>query len=146
MTVVAGIFIINKKHEILLAHPTNHKPDFWSMLKGAVEEGEHQLEAALRETFEECNVRLTKKDRFYALQPKKYRSGKKLLYPYVILESENSFESATFDLKCNSFVPEEKGGFPEMDDYRWFSMAEAEKVMHEAQVACLDEIKQILRK
>jgi hypothetical protein len=24
-----------------------------------------------------------------------------------------------FKLKCNSNVPKERGGFPEMDDYKW---------------------------
>jgi hypothetical protein len=30
-----------------------------------------------------------------------------------------------FKLKCNSNVPKERGGFPEMDDYKWVLIDEA---------------------
>jgi RNA polymerase sigma factor (sigma-70 family) len=46
-----------------------------------------------------------------------------------------------------SNVPEDRGGFPEMDDYDWVTIDEARKLLHETQVSCLDKVKQLfLRK
>ncbi len=39
-TIAAGIFIVRKDKKILICHPTNHKPDFWSIPKGKVDNGE----------------------------------------------------------------------------------------------------------
>jgi predicted NUDIX family NTP pyrophosphohydrolase len=40
-------------------------------------------------------------------------------------------------------VPEDRGGFPEMDDYKWVTLDEAAVMLHETQVACLNEIKHL---
>jgi predicted NUDIX family NTP pyrophosphohydrolase len=45
--------------------------------------------------------------------------------------------------QCNSNVPEERGGFPEMDDYKWVTLDEAATMLHETQTACLPEIKRL---
>jgi len=54
--------------------------------------------------------------------------------------------STKFDLKCNSNVPEDRGGFPEMDDYKWVSIDEARNLLHPTQVACLDKIVELNEK
>jgi len=46
-------------------------------------------------------------------------------------------------LQCNSNVPEDRGGFPEMDGYDWVTIDEARKLLHPTQVACLDKVKQL---
>ena len=52
--------------------------------------------------------------------------------------------SFTTTLKSrNSNVPEERGDFPEMDDYKWVTIDEARGLIHETQVACLDKVKQL---
>ena len=55
-------------------------------------------------------------------------------------------DSNKFKIKCNSNVPEERGGFPEMDDYRWVSIDDARKFLHPTQVACLDKIVELNEK
>jgi predicted NUDIX family NTP pyrophosphohydrolase len=63
----------------------------------------------------------------------------------LVLERNNSsLNWDSFELKCNSFVPEDRGGFPEMDDYKWVSLDEARVILHNTQVACLDKIKELL--
>ena len=145
-TLAAGVFLVRKNGTVLVCHPTNHKPDFWSIPKGKLDENETPLAAAIRETFEETNISLIFNEKnLIALDPVNYGHKKKMLYPFVVFESMTSVLNwDTFDIKCNSNVPIERGGFPEMDDYKWVSIEEARGLLHETQVACLDKIKHLI--
>lgn len=148
-TIAAGIFIIKKDGNLLVCHPTNHKADFWSIPKGKVEEGETMLEAAIRETYEETNLDLTDSHDFdiYELNPVNYGHRKKIIHPFLFLESvKSTIDWKTTEIKCNSNVPIERGGFPEMDDYKWVSLDDARSILHETQVACIDRILELTRK
>lgn len=139
----AGLFIINKKLEVLICHPTHHPQDVWSIPKGKIEEGEEPVDAAIRETFEETNIDVSQYDMIHTLEPINYASKKKMLYPFLIFESQNDkIDWINLDIKCNSNVEEEKGGFPEMDDFKWVSIDEAIKVIHETQAITLGIIKE----
>lgn len=145
-TIAAGIFIVKKDGKLLICHPTNHAPDFWSIPKGKVEEGESMIDGALRETFEETNIDLAVAIDFsiHELEPVNYGHKKKILHPFLFLETMDSFINWEEQLiKCNSNVPEERGGFPEMDDYKWVTIDEARNLIHETQVACLDKVETI---
>lgn len=130
----------------LVGHPTNHKPNFWSIPKGRLDENEQPLEAAVRETFEETNADVSSWKIVHNLEPVKYKRMKKTLHPFVLFETQNSIDFNEFQLQCNSFVPESQGGFPEMDDFKWVTIDEARECLHESQVACLDEIQKIIDK
>lgn len=143
----SGIFILRKDKKLLICHPTNHAVDFFSIPKGKVEVGETMIDAAIRETFEETNIRLKYSDDFiiYTLNSVGYRSGKKTLHPFLFKEKSNStFDWANTEIKCNSNVPDERGGFPEMDGYQWVTLDEAKKLLHETQVNAILEIEDIL--
>lgn len=143
--ITSGIFIVNKNNEVLICHPTNHAPTFWSIPKGIVENGEMILDAAIRETFEETNIDFTKANGLKELESIEYKKGKKRLYPFLAWEPAiYGIDWNSFDIKCNSFVPVEKGGFPEMDDYKWVTIDEAIGLVHEAQVPVLNQIKVII--
>jgi 8-oxo-dGTP pyrophosphatase MutT (NUDIX family) len=143
--ITSGIFIVNKKNEVLICHPTNHAPTFWSIPKGVVEKGEMILDAAIRETFEETNIDFSKAIGLRQLESVEYKKGKKLLYPFLAWEPAiYGIDWNSFDIKCNSFVPVEKGGFPEMDSYLWCSIPEAITLVHEAQIPALTQIIQIV--
>ena len=112
-----------------------------------VEDDEIFLEAAFRETYEESNLDLNGSTDFtiYPLNSVEYKNKKKILYPFLMLENNNSkFDWDSVELKCNSNVPENIGGFPEMDGYKWVTLDEAEKLIHETQVRCLPKIKEII--
>ncbi len=148
-TIAAGIFIVRKDKRLLICHPTNHKPDFWSIPKGKAEEGETMWEAASRETFEETNINfeLLNKDNWtiHELDGVTYGHKKKMIYPFLCLETnESDLSWNDIEIKCNSNVPVDRGGFPEMDDYKWVSIEEARPLIHETQAACLDKITQII--
>jgi len=146
-TIAAGLFIVRKDKKLLVAHPTNHKENFWSIPKGKVEDNETFLEGALRETYEETNLNLVDTNKFdiFPMQSVNYSHKKKILYPFLYLEKpESKFNWEDQELKCNSNVPDERGGFPEMDDYKWVTLDEARELLHATQVACIDKILDIV--
>lgn len=144
-TVAAGIFLLRDDHKILVCHPTNHAPDFWSIPKGKVDGEETTLQAAIRETFEETNIDVKAYKAIKALTPVNYGHKKKILHPYILWEyANNNFDWNAFDIKCNSNVPEARGGFPEMDGFKWVSITEAYNLLHETQVACLKDIESFI--
>ena len=142
-TIAAGIFIIRKDKKLLICHPTNHKLDFFSIPKGKKEIDEGLLDCALRETEEETNLNLRKTTNFsiHVLPPVEYAHKKKILHPFVYLENQDStIDWETMDIKCNSRVPKDRGGFLEMDSFKWSTIDEARPLLHETQVDCLDKV------
>lgn len=145
ITIAAGIFLLRENARILICHPTNHAPDFWSIPKGKLNNGETPLQAAIRETFEETNIDLKDYKAVKALTPVNYSHKKKMIHPFVVWEHANKhIDWDSFDIKCNSNVPEARGGFPEMDDYKWVTIEEARPLLHQTQVICLDEIQSFI--
>ena len=138
-----GIFLINRDGKLLVAHPTNHPENFWSIPKGKVDSGEDFLTAALREMWEEVNIDFRDNDIiFHELTPKVFNNKRKRLNSFVIFEKENdSFDFSKFELKCNSKVQPEMGDFYEMDDFTWIDFNSEKHKLHHTQVECFDEIK-----
>lgn len=148
-TIASGLFIVKKDKKLLICHPTNRNPNKYSIPKGRVEDDEIFLEAAFRETYEETNLNLNGSTDFtiYPLNSVEYKNKNKILYPFLMLENENSkFDWDSVELKCNSNVPKKIGGFPEIDGYRWVTLDEAEELIHETQVRCLPKIKEIIER
>lgn len=147
--IAAGIFIVKNDGTLLVCHPTNHAPDFWSIPKGKVEEGESMLEGAIRETYEETNIDFNFINKLHysmhQLEPVNYGHKKKILHPFLCVEVAN-FPWDHIEIKCNSNVPDERGGFPEMDDYKWVSLEEAKALLHDTQVACIDKIIELVKR
>ena len=141
----AGLFLINKSNKLLICHPTKHKPNVWSIPKGKVEALESFVDACVRETYEETNIELSDyKRKMIMLDSVNYSHRKKTLIPFVLFENDcEGLDLSLITLQCNSNVPEERGGFPEMDDYKWVTIEEARDLIHETQVACLDKVKQL---
>lgn len=145
----AGVFLVRKDGKLLVCHPTNHAPNVYSIPKGKIENDETKFEAALRETEEETNINLNKLNGFnvYELESVTYKHGKKTLHPFLFLENNDSvIDWETIEIKCNSNVPESRGGFPEMDGYLFVTLKEAETLLHDTQVLCLDTIRKIINK
>lgn len=143
----AGLFIINPKDELLVGHPTNHDPNFWSVPKGRIEDGETTLEAGIRETYEETNVNLKPLyDEgilvYNEAMIEIYKHKKKALYPFIIYTEKNTeFNFESINLKCSSFV-EVPGGvdFPEMDEVKWMPIEEAIEKLHLTQIKVLKNL------
>jgi 8-oxo-dGTP pyrophosphatase MutT (NUDIX family) len=149
----AGVFLVRNDGKLLIVHPTGHKPNVWSIPKGKVDKGEMDYDAALRELHEETNVDLYMKIGqftivdYVELPVQVYSHKRKELWPFVICESRSTnIDFNRFDIKCNSTVPLDRdwnAGKPEVDDFKWVTIDEAREVLHETQVACLDEVDKI---
>jgi 8-oxo-dGTP pyrophosphatase MutT (NUDIX family) len=136
----AGIFLLDKEHRLLVAHPTKQRPDRWSIPKGRPDAGESHLQTAIRETFEETNIRIPHDVAHHALA---HQEGQvQLLITFLVLESENPLlDWGRFDLCCHSMTP---GGYPEMEDFQWISLDRAEVELLRTQRKCIPEIRAIL--
>lgn len=142
----AGIFLIRKDYKLFIGHPTKERPNKWSIPKGHIEEDEIPTQAAVREMYEESNINVSDWKLLHNLEPVKYKNKDKILIPYVLFETQNNFDFNLFEPKCNSNVPIEMGGYPEMDEYRWVTLAEARNLLYQSQVKCLDKIEEIIQK
>lgn len=141
----AGIFIIRNDGKLLICHPTNHPLNVWSIPKGRVDEGETFLEAAIRETFEESNINVSDCKVIYSLESVNYTNKKKILHPFLLLEIKNpNLNLGLIEVKCNSYVPEDKGGFLEVDIFLWVDLDEAQHLLHPTQASCIPKIKQMI--
>ena len=56
MKITCGIFLFNKRGELLIVHPTFHAKNIWSIPKGTQDSNETPLQAAIREMFEEIGI------------------------------------------------------------------------------------------
>ena len=146
MIKVAGFFLVRKDNKILVCHPTRHPSTFWSIPKGRLDNDEEPLDAAIRETMEESNVDLTDWQIIHNIEPIVYPNNKKILYAFVFFEFQNKINFDSLDLKCNSFVEREKGGFPEMDGYKWLTVDESKEQLHPSQIKALIELEKLIIK
>ncbi len=142
IVITAGIMIVRKDHKILICHPTNHDPNFWSISKGKVDDGESLWETAIRETYEETNIMIPNDVKKYKQDRVTFKHKKKAIHIYIVREDENDFNIDDFDIKCNSNVEPEIGGFPEMDDFKWVTISEARRLVHYSQLPSLDVVEE----
>lgn len=133
----AGLILLNLKGEVLIEHPTNHSPNIWSIPKGVVNKGENEYDAAIRETTEETSIdiRKIKHELIKEIPLIKYHSNRNKIKMFVIQLKEDISE---LELSCPSMVTQMRGEtlikpFPEVDEYRWVSLEESCKLIHEAQ-------------
>ena len=142
----SGLFLVNKSNKLLICHPTRHPSNVWSIPKGKVEALETFVDACVRETYEETNIELSRyKDKLIKLDSVTYTHKRKELIPFVLFENDcEGLDLSLNTIQCNSNVPEDRGGFPEMDAYKWVDLDDARTVLHETQVACLDAIKKLI--
>jgi len=129
-----GLFIIHNGR-FLIAHPTNGGISTWSIPKGLKDEGETYEQAAIRETFEETNIDITRYpgERRYVGQAI-YPTKRKVLHAFVQVLPQLPSE----ELKCHTFV---NGEFPECDDYRWVTYDEGMLLLPHATRVLLVRIK-----
>jgi 8-oxo-dGTP pyrophosphatase MutT (NUDIX family) len=115
-TLSCGILVLNPQAELLLCHVTGAW--HWDIPKGGLEAGEAPLDAALRETREECGIdfsaqALTDLGRMPYLP-------RKDLHLYAVLSAR--FDAAT--CRCVSHYSDSWGrSRPEMDGWEWTPFA-----------------------
>lgn len=146
MKTTCGIFLLNRNNEILVEHPTNHKPDLWSIPKGNADPKEAYLDAAIREFREETDLDIRKLDNCSYIKEYdiiEYKSRKKQLKSYLYKCDGLLYN---YPFKCTSMVVYLGGKklekpFPECDDFKWVSIDEAFELLHYTQVEVLHKVK-----
>jgi predicted NUDIX family NTP pyrophosphohydrolase len=129
--------------QVFLVHPGGPfwaKKDLgaWSIPKGEFDDSEDGLAAARREFREETGQQVD--GDFIVLAPVKQRGGK-MVHTWAI---EGEVDEAA--IRSNEFEMEwpprsgRKARFPEIDQGRWFSIAEAKRRILSAQAPILDEL------
>jgi predicted NUDIX family NTP pyrophosphohydrolase len=131
----AGILLFrrNPTLQVYLVHPGGpyfEKRDegYWSIPKGGIEEGETELQAAIRELEEETSVNLSSipADMFIDLGEIRYNSGKRIHIFAYEFEQEVPFKSITTWIEF-PYKSGKKLEIPENDRGEWFSLDEAYK-------------------
>lgn len=133
--------------EVFLVHPggpfwARKDAGAWSIPKGAVEEGEDPLAAALREFEEETGTRPT--GEAMALEPRRQPAGK-LVYAWAMRGDLDpaAVTSATFSMEW----PPRSGRhqeFPEVDRAGWFTLDAAREKILRGQAPFLQDLECIL--
>jgi 8-oxo-dGTP pyrophosphatase MutT (NUDIX family) len=105
-----------------------------------MEEGEPSLAVGARELLEETGIGLEKINVLgtYPLPSRKYQKQNKVLESFLVT-TDTDFSTHSF----SSNLVEGKG-FPENDQWKWFSLPDAEKVIHESQRSNIEVISGIL--
>jgi predicted NUDIX family NTP pyrophosphohydrolase len=147
----AGILLFRERGgrtEVLLIKPggpfwRNKDAGAWMIPKGAVEEGETPAEAALREFAEETGTRLQAVP--FPLRTIRQAGGK-----YVeafALEGDLDAESITSNEFEMEWPPRSglRARFPECEQARWMTLAEARTMMLPSQLPLLDALEQKLK-
>ena len=140
-----GIYLINSDDKLLIGHPTKHKPNVWAIPKGRINEGESDyFEVAKRELLEETNIDLNKFDIVNKVEFDliRYRETNKYLKGFFI-KVDNSFSGE--DIKCDSMVYRDGvPSFPEFDDFKWVTIEESKKLLHQFQINNLEKCQQLI--
>lgn len=119
--------MVDDKYYFFVGHPGGWKKEYWAYLKGGIEEGENEAEAALREFKEESGVDL---------------SGERDKLEYLgIVQQNKSKKVAAFAIKYPDIDPSkcfsniiEDVVTPEIDRYCWMEWSELELLTHPAHI------------
>lgn len=115
--------------------PENRRKNYWALLKGTMEEGEDELETALREFQEESGLRLDverAKKKLWLIGTIKQRKDK--IVTAFALEVDDIDPSKCF----SNLVPNEN--FPEMDKYEWFNLPQVREFSLKSNIWFYEEI------
>ena len=147
----AGILLFRKRdgqRQVLLIKPggpfwKNRDAGAWMIPKGQVERGERPAEAALREFEEETGTRLTAVP--FPLATVRQAGGKRV----EAFAAEGDLDPAA--VRSNQFEMEwpprsgRRQSFPECEEARWMSRAEAREYMLPSQLPLLDALERRLK-
>lgn len=133
MKTSCGVIIINQQFEILLGHATSQK--WWDLPKGGIHADESPVDCAIRECYEETNLKFTPAQ-LTDLGLRDYTKNKKLHLFYLIVNSSD-FDVNT--LMCHThFTNKQKAVLPEMDAYKWVHHGELESHCGESMLVTLN--------
>ena len=128
-----GVVILNPDRELLLCHVTGQ--NHWDLPKGGIDDGETPMQAALRETREECGLCL-EAETLLELGRFQYTT-KKDLHLFAICMPRVELH----DLHCESHYLDRFSGrhLPEMDGFGWFTFERVQSLVTPKMAAVLGQ-------
>jgi len=133
LKITCGVALINHLNETLIAHVTNSF-DIWSIPKGLVDGNERYIDTAFREFKEETGIDISHLPLYFTGHYKYNNKNKSLIGFYSFLPKGEYIDVSKF--KCHSFV---KGGFPEVDSFKWLNKNDV-NILHHTQQELLKDI------
>lgn len=136
--VSCGIFILNHKNKVLIAHPpiSGGRLGSYSIPKGGMEESETYEQTAIRETKEECNIDVSPHiNSLRYIGNAVYKHRKKVIHCFAIKLPKEYIDIC--EVKCNTFT---NNGDPELCNFKWSSTKKAKKKLHYCQSGMLEII------
>lgn len=140
--ITCGIYLYSTSQQRLLVCHATHSPwNRWSIPKGLKDEGETSFDAAIRELYEETGLKYKELHIIskHALKPVNYQKQKKILESFLLI-TDVDLSHQTFI--CHSHTEK---SFPEVDSWKWITLEQAVKWLHEAQQKNLEEIEQLVK-
>jgi ADP-ribose pyrophosphatase YjhB (NUDIX family) len=129
----AGI-LLKHKNLFFLVHSTGSpQSQGWGIPKGKVDYGETVNDAAVRETFEECGLRIDPRDiKFLTVIDYNSRDDQGNIRKYLhVFLCEVDEEVLNYKFFCDSYFPHPKNPnvkIPEVNKFGWFELDEARKI------------------
>lgn len=122
-----GCIILNDKKEVLLVH---HNKGHWDFPKGHVEEGETELQTAIREVKEETNIDVEVNEKYrYTVE---YSPKEDVIKEVVFFLAKNINDNKTAQLE-------------EVDEVQWFQLEDAiERITYDTSKEVLIRLKKDL--
>lgn len=139
--ITCGIYLYNRESKKIVAIHATHSPwTRWSIPKGMKDDGEDSFDTAVRELYEETglhlkSIRIISK---YSLPRVKYKKQNKILESFLII-TDTDLSAHTFT--CSTYI---EGNFPEVDSWKWITLEQAGKWLHEAQQKNLKELEELI--
>ena len=142
MITTCGIYLYNTRtKKILICHATHAPWSQWSIPKGLKEKNEKSLDVAKRELAEETGLAFEnfQTAKLFSLPSVKYKKQNKMLESFLVIINSD-FEN--FQYKSNMT---NRQGVYEVDSWKWVSLLEAKKMLHESQLENIGQIRQLIR-
>jgi len=139
--ITCGLFIVSE-NKLLVVHPTGHKKASLSIPKGIYDNDvdESHLDAAIRECFEETNLKIDPcNGEISDLGLEKYKNGKKILHGYLFQSKIDLIKKNNYI--CNSHFEYKGKNIPEVDKIFWIDLNSNEiRYLHSTQQKLLIKI------